>query len=81
MVLRHFSVVVSITLALIMLPTCGLFFFFKVRESTGNPAPLPLFVKIAPDLMEHEKREIASVVMDTKARDDQNVQQINMRVW
>lgn len=38
----------------------------KVRESTGNPAPLPLLVKIAPDLSENEKKAIASVVVKTK---------------
>lgn len=40
----------------------------KVRESTGNTAPLPLLVKIAPDLSDNEKKAIASVVMKTKAR-------------
>ncbi|CAN0193879.1 unnamed protein product, partial [Laminaria digitata] len=39
----------------------------KVRESTGNPNPLPLLVKIAPDLNEKEKKEIAGVVVKTKA--------------
>ena len=39
----------------------------KVRESTGNPAPLPLLVKIAPDLSLKEKKEIAAVVVKTKA--------------
>lgn len=38
----------------------------KVRESTGNPAPLPLLIKIAPDLKNEEKKEIAEVVMQTK---------------
>lgn len=41
---------------------------FQVRESTGNPKPLPLLVKIAPDLTEKEKKEIAGVVLATKAR-------------
>lgn len=40
---------------------------FQVRESTGNPKPLPLLVKIAPDLTEREKKEIAGVVLSTKA--------------
>eukprot|EP00752_Nemacystus_decipiens_P001319 g1309.t1 len=38
----------------------------QVRESTGNPKPLPLLVKIAPDLTEKEKKEIAGVVLATK---------------
>lgn len=41
---------------------------WKVRESTGNSAPLPLLVKIAPDLSDTEKKAIASVVVKTKAR-------------
>lgn len=39
---------------------------FQVRESTGNPKPLPLLVKIAPDLTDKEKKEIAGVVLATK---------------
>ncbi|CAM9323689.1 unnamed protein product [Ascophyllum nodosum] len=38
----------------------------KVRESTGSAAPLPLLVKIAPDLNQQEKEEIATVVLKTK---------------
>ncbi|CBN76520.1 dihydroorotate dehydrogenase [Ectocarpus siliculosus] len=38
----------------------------QVCESTGNPMPLPLLVKIAPDLTEREKRDIANVVLSTK---------------
>ncbi|CAN0194682.1 unnamed protein product, partial [Hapterophycus canaliculatus] len=37
-----------------------------VLESTGSLKPLPLLVKIAPDLTEKEKKEIASVVASTK---------------
>ena len=42
----------------------------KVRESTGSAAPLPLLVKIAPDLNQQEKEEIATVVLKTKVRGD-----------
>ncbi|CAM9336485.1 unnamed protein product [Scytosiphon promiscuus] len=38
----------------------------QVLESTGSLKPLPLLVKIAPDLTEREKKEIASVVASTK---------------
>lgn len=49
---------------------------FQVRESTGNPKPLPLLVKIAPDLTEKEKKEIAGVVLATKARHESYLREL-----
>ncbi|CAM9657190.1 unnamed protein product, partial [Sphacelaria rigidula] len=40
----------------------------QVRETSGTKAPLPLLVKIAPDLDEQEKEDIAAVALDTKVR-------------
>lgn len=39
----------------------------QVRESIGNKGPLPLLVKIAPDLSALEKEDIAAVALETKA--------------